>query len=96
MISIIFSLLRLPFAVVGGIKHVIVQSFFIAVVFSVITWSSILLYGMFYWSYIPKSSHIFPVHLHFEYGNVCFGSNRALNLSLRAQGSDALMGTTGF
>ncbi|KAM7288837.1 seipin isoform X1 [Ixodes scapularis] len=62
----IWTLLRLPCTVVAAIKQLVARTFFLAVVFSVITWSSILLYGMFYWSYIPKSSHLFPVHLHFE------------------------------
>ncbi|CAN8000362.1 unnamed protein product, partial [Ixodes hexagonus] len=62
----IWALLTLPCTVVATIKRLVTQTFFIAVVFSVITWSSVLLYGMFYWSYIPKSSHHFPVHLHFE------------------------------
>ncbi|KAK8779449.1 hypothetical protein V5799_019216 [Amblyomma americanum] len=62
----IFALLKLPLTVFGGVRQLASQSFFVAVLFSVITWTSILLYGVFYWNYIPKSSHIFPVHLRFE------------------------------
>ncbi|XP_037500564.1 seipin isoform X2 [Rhipicephalus sanguineus] len=62
----ILSLLRLPLAVVNSVRQLVSQTFFVAVLFSVITWTSILLYGVFYWNYIPKSSHVYPVHLHFE------------------------------
>lgn len=62
----ILSLLRLPLAVLNSAKQLVSQTFFVAVLFSVITWTSILLYGVFYWNYIPKSSHVYPVHLHFE------------------------------
>lgn len=62
----ILSLLKLPFAVFNSVRQLVSQTFFVAVLFSVITWTSILLYGVFYWNYIPKSSHVYPVHLHFE------------------------------
>lgn len=62
----ILSLLKLPFAVFNSIRQLVSQTFFVAVLFSVIAWTSILLYGVFYWNYIPKSSHVYPVHLHFE------------------------------
>ncbi|KAH8028726.1 hypothetical protein HPB51_018208 [Rhipicephalus microplus] len=62
----ILSLLRLPLTVLNSARQLVSQTFFVAVLFSVITWTSILLYGVFYWNYIPKSSHVFPVHLHFE------------------------------
>ncbi|XP_075554973.1 lipid droplet biogenesis associated protein seipin [Dermacentor variabilis] len=62
----ILSLLKLPLVVLNSVRQFISQTFFVAVLFSVITWTSILLYGVFYWNYIPKSSHVFPVHLHFE------------------------------
>ncbi|KAH6926596.1 hypothetical protein HPB50_019904 [Hyalomma asiaticum] len=62
----ILSLLRLPLAALNSARQLVSQTFFVAVLFSVITWTSILLYGVFYWNYIPKSSHVYPVHLHFE------------------------------
>ncbi|XP_065309653.1 seipin [Dermacentor albipictus] len=62
----ILSLLKLPLVLLNSVRQFISQTFFVAVLFSVITWTSILLYGVFYWNYIPKSSHVFPVHLHFE------------------------------
>lgn len=62
----ILSLLKLPFSVFNSVRQLVSQTFFVAVLFSVITWTSVLLYGVFYWNYIPKSSHVYPVHLHFE------------------------------
>lgn len=62
----ILSLLKLPLTLLNSVRQLVSQTFFVAVLFSVITWTSILMYGVFYWNYIPKSSHAFPVHLHYE------------------------------
>lgn len=62
----IIELIFLPFAIIGGIKNGIVKAAFLAVVFSVIIWMSVLLYGMFYSIYIPKSQHVYPVHFYTE------------------------------